>query len=115
MVGDHPIDHHHEGPRRAADLVAAAAKGRDEKTRDHGGEQALAGRGARGDGQGHGQGQGDNGHGQPGHGVSLEVGQAVALSQHAQQLGFEAAARAGDGQDSLGHGFIFDVDQIVLH
>src|SRR3546814_8198442 len=71
---------------RPADLEAAAAQRRDQEARDHGSHQTLVRRGARRDRQRHRQRQGDYRHRKAGQGVALEVGDAVALAQHGENL-----------------------------
>ena len=72
ILGTFAVDDDNEGSRGAANLHTAATKGRNQKTADDGGEDALRGRNARSDAKCNGQRQGDNADNQAGHEVSSQ-------------------------------------------
>ncbi len=81
MAVDDGGQQHDEGPGRAADLEAAAAKSRDDEAGDDGGVEAFLGAGMGGNGNGHGKRKGNNGNGQAGYGVAAKAIKSVTFAQ----------------------------------
>ena len=85
---DDAVDDDDEGARGAADLHAAAAQQRDDESGDHGRDDTLLGRDARGDAEGDGQRQGDDADDDAGHEIGGEI-RARVVFQGLEQFGPE--------------------------
>jgi hypothetical protein len=91
---------HDERRRRPADLEAAAAKRRDEESRDDRGDQPVRRRRTGRNADRHGKGQGDDRNRQARDNVAAKVGQGIALAEGTDQLRRQEVGRS-DGARSL--------------
>ena len=89
MGCDHAGHDDDERSGRAADLDARAAEPRNQETRDHRGDEALARAGSAGNSEGHRQRQRDNCDGETGNQVRAQLSRAISLAKGGDQLGCE--------------------------
>jgi len=89
--GGHQDD---EGTGRTADLMAAAAEQRDEKTTDNRGIETPVRCHTGGDRNRHGKRQGDDRDGQTGNGIGPQPVEVIAFAKHVDGLRYESVGHA---------------------